>query len=38
VPKIFELLRVKKNSRVTDQAARESLFVEITGKTGIFAS
>lgn len=38
VPKIPELFEHKKNSRTLFLTVREQLFVEITEKTGIFAS
>lgn len=38
VPKISELFGYKKSSRMILSTMRERLFVEITGKTGIFAS
>ena len=37
VPKISELFGHKKSSRAVFKAMRELLFVEITGKTGVFA-
>lgn len=37
VPKISELFGHKKSSRAIFKTMREMLFVEITGKTGVFA-